>query len=184
MNRKESILPKRLLTSLTASAALAAGLSPAAAQSTSTAQTEATVLQPLSFIVTQNLDFGQIIASNQQGYVTLAPDGTRTSTNGIVLVGSRHAPATFAGYGAFNQTVLISLQTGNIWLTGPGTRMLMDSFVIGSTPTAPITTSPRRFRIVSPSGLFEFPIGARLRVNANQARGVYNGTFRLTLNYE
>jgi Domain of unknown function (DUF4402) len=62
--------------------------------------------------------------------------------------------------------------------------MTVSNFTIGSTPTAPITTAPRTFRITSPTGIFNFPIGARLNVGANQMDGNYQGTFTIVLNYQ
>ena len=145
--------------------------------------TESVVVTPLSFIEVGDLKFGTIIPSNQTGNVVLAPDGTRTSTNGIILVGSSHEPAEFAGQGTQNQIVDISVGSNTIWLYGPGTRMRVRRFRIGSTPTTLLTTNPRFFRIGSPTGVFRFPIGAELRVRANQAPGIYTGTWDITLNY-
>jgi hypothetical protein len=156
---------------------------PVCAQS-STFKGESVVVTPLSFIEVNDLSFGSIIPSNQAGNVVLAPNGTRTSTNGIVLVGSRHEPAEFAGMGARNQIVQLSVGAAPVWLTGPGTRMRVRNFTVGSTPTALLTPAPRRFRINSATGIFRFPVGAELQVGANQAPGVYNGTWTITLNYE
>ena len=46
-----------------------------------------------------------------------------------------------------------------------------------------LSTSPTRFRITSPLGNYNFPVGATLEVGANQAPGDYSGTFTITLNY-
>ena len=67
---------------------------------------------------------------------------------------------------------------------GGGATMAVDTWVIGSTPTAVLTTNPRVFTISSSNGIFNFPIGATLRVAANQASGTYTGTFNLILNYQ
>jgi Domain of unknown function (DUF4402) len=61
--------------------------------------------------------------------------------------------------------------------------MRVHTFVMGSTPTAVLTTTPRRFRINSATGVFAFPVGATLDVAANQAPGKYTGTWSITLNY-
>jgi Domain of unknown function (DUF4402) len=144
---------------------------------------EITVVRPLSFVIDDNLDFGSIIPSTVAGTVTLDPTGVRTPTNGIVLIGAGSKPASFAGMGAFNQRVDISLGANSIFITGPGTRMRVRNFVIGSTPTAPLTTSPLRFRIASTNGIFAFPVGATLEVGARQAPGTYTGNWSITLNY-
>lgn len=170
---------------LTALCVLAGIACPTGAQAaTEQGQAEVGVLTPLSFIQTEELHFGRIFASNAAGTVIVAPDGTRTRTGGVTLIGNDQQAAEFAGMGSFNQRVQISLGSNSIFLTGPGTRMRAHTFVIGSTPTAVLTTTPRVFRIATPSGGFAFPVGATLDVNANQTPGTYRGTWTITLNYQ
>ena len=142
------------------------------------------VVTPLSFIQTEELSFGRIFSSNSAGTVTVAPDGLRTRTGGVTLVGNDQQAAVFAGLGALNQRVQVSLGSNSIFLTGPGVRMRARNFVIGSTPTAVLSTTPRVFRIAGANGGFRFPVGATLDVNANQAPGTYRGTWSITLNYQ
>lgn len=156
---------------------------PAYAQQTAQAQSEAIVLRPLSFFKVNDLNFGDIIPSNVAGTVTLEPDGSRSRTGGVTLAGNGGEPARFAGLGSLNREVNISLGSNTIWLNGPGVRMRARTFEIGSTPTAVLSTSPTRFRITSPLGNYNFPVGATLEVGANQAPGDYSGTFTITLNY-
>ncbi len=141
------------------------------------------VLRPLSFVTVYDMDFGDMISGATPGQVRLFPDGTRTATGGVTLVGNRQQPAVFSGYGTRNQQVLISMSSNSITLTGPGSPMTVTMWQIGSTPTAFLSTAPTRFRITSSSGIFSFPLGARLAVGANQAPGVYTGNFSITLNY-
>lgn len=148
-----------------------------------TGNAEITIVRPLSFVIDDNLDFGSLVPSNVAGVVTMAPTGARTATNGIVLVGAGHKPASFAGQGTYNQRVDVSLGSNSIFITGPGAPMRVRTFVIGSTPTAVLTTTPNRFRIAALNGVFNFPIGATLEVGANQAPGFYTGTWSITLNY-
>jgi Domain of unknown function (DUF4402) len=144
---------------------------------------EITIVRPLSFVIDDNLDFGRLIPGTVAGTVTMDPTGTRTATGGIVLVGGGHKPASFAGQGTFNQRVDISLGANSIFITGPGAPMRVRTFVIGSTPTAVITTTPTRFRIAATNGIFAFPVGATLEVGANQTAGTYTGNWSITLNY-
>lgn len=160
-----------------------AAASPALAQANTQGQAEAIVLRPLSFFKSNDLDFGDIIASGTAGTVTLGPDGSRSRTGGVTLAGGGGEPARFAGLGTYNQNVMISLSSNQIWITGPGQQMRVRNFEIGSTPTAILSTTPTRFRIASANGSFNFPVGATLDVNANQAPGDYSGTFTVTLNY-
>lgn len=162
---------------------LAPAASPALAQGSAQTDAEAIVLRPLSFFKVNDLDFGDIIASGSAGTVRLYPDGSRTKTGGVTLAGNGGEPARFAGLGTPQRQVNISLGSNTIWITGPGTRMRVRDFEIGSTPTAILSTSPTRFRIDSVLGNYNFPVGATLEVGANQAPGDYSGSFTITLNY-
>jgi Domain of unknown function (DUF4402) len=151
---------------------------------TEIATAEITIVRPLSFVIDDNLDFGNVIRGTTAGTVTVAPNGTRTSTGGAILAnGGGHKPASFAGRGTNNQRVDVSLGSNSILIVGPGLPMRVHTFVVGSTPTAVLTTNPQRFRINSATGVFAFPVGATLDVAANQAPGKYTGTWTITLNY-
>lgn len=173
-----------LLATMIAGGALALS-APAVAQPVNqSGRAETVVLRQLSFVRVDDLHFGQIIPGPTAGVVRIQPNGVRTATGGVTLAGSTHQAARFAGFGSFNQQVLISMGANTIQLTGPGAPMTVSQWEIGSTPTAILSVTPTRFRIASPSGIFSFPLGARLNVNANQAPGNYSGTFTITLNYQ
>jgi Domain of unknown function (DUF4402) len=160
-----------------------AGVCPAWADQ-STADAQIAIVRPLEFIRVENLDFGQVIKGSTAGTVTITPAGVRTKTGGVTLIGTGFQPAEFAGMGTNNQRVDVSLGANQIFLTGPGAPMRVHTFVMGSTPTAVLTTTPRRFRINSATGIFVFPVGATLDVGANQTPGTYSGTWTITLNYQ
>jgi hypothetical protein len=172
---------KRLLLACALSGGISAVSTPVMAKQ---ANIETVVVTRLSFVKVDDLDMGYIIPSNRNGDVTLNPDGTRTATNGITLVGAQHQTAKFAGYGRLGQLVSVSIGANQIFLTGPGPRMRLRNFTMGSTPTVQLATNPRLFRIASTTGAFQFPVGAELRVGANQPVGVYTGTWSITLNYQ
>ena len=157
--------------------------SPAHADQTAT-DAQIAIVRPLEFIRVENLDFGQVIRGTTAGTVTITPSGTRTKTGGVILVGTGFQPAEFAGMGSNNQRVDVSLGASSIFVTGPGAPMRVRTFVMGSTPTAVLTTTPQRFRINSATGIFVFPVGATLEVAANQAPGTYTGNWTITLNYQ
>lgn len=172
-----------------AALALCAGTGASAQQTqgpsgTNQGEAKTIVLRPLSFFRVQDLNFGDIIPGPTPGVVRILPDGTRTATGGVQVTGSTHQPARFAGMGSRNQQVLISVSANSIQLTGPGAPMSVSQFEIGSSPTVILTTTPIRFRINTTNGQFNFPVGARLAVGANQAPGLYSGTFAITLNYQ
>ncbi len=174
---------KWLAGSAVATMAMLAAATPVHADQ-ATADAQIAIVRPLEFIRVENLDFGRVIRGSTAGTVTIAPDGTRTRTGGVTLIGTDFQPAEFAGMGTNNQRVDISLGANSIFVTGPGAPMRVRTFVIGSTPTAILTTTPLRFRINSPTGIFIFPVGATLEVGANQVPGTYSGTWTVTLNYQ
>jgi hypothetical protein len=177
----------RWLRALSAGLLLGAFVLPGAARADSaTAGTDAVIVRPLSFIFVENLDFGSIFAGPTAGTVTVSPFNVRTKTGGPTLFGTSFRAAEFAGMGSPNQLVDISLGANTVTLTRVGGTQTMNvnTFIVGSTPTAvQITTSPRRFRIGSSTGIFQFPLGATLNVRASQRAGVYKGTFSVTLTY-
>lgn len=170
---------------LLAAAGAAALGSPAAAQSADNADTMVVLVERLSFFTVQDLHFGDILPSTVAGQVRVTPDGVRTATGGVTLIGNGdQQPARFAGMGTYNRTVRIRLASNSIQLTGPGAPMTVTQFEIGSTPnTVILSTAPTNFLIGSTTGMFNFPVGARLNVNANQAPGSYSGTIAITLEY-
>jgi spore coat protein U-like protein len=174
---------RRAACALLASAAAVTVSAPASAQATATAESRAVIVRPLSFFRVQDLRFGAIVPGATAGTVTIVPDGTRTSTGGVTPVSTGYQPARFAGDGDPNQTVRIRMQPSSITITGPGAPMTVDQFTIGSTPPTVLTTGWQNFTLTGVSGIFNFPVGARLQVNANQAAGTYSGTFTITLEY-
>lgn len=183
MRTSHIIFPLRKQCGLAAFALFLLPAAPALAQNSAQGEAEAIVLRPLSFFKVNDLDFGSIIASGTAGTVRLAPDGSRTRTGGVTLAGNGGEPARFAGLGTPNRQVNISLGSNTIWITGPGVRMRVRDFEIGSTPTAILSTTPTRFSIASALGNYNFPVGGTLEVGANQTPGDYSGTFTITLNY-
>lgn len=147
---------------------------------------EIAVLRTLSFIKIDDLEFGNIIAGPTAGTVTISPSGARTTTGPVTAVGGGFQQAQFGGRGAPNQNLLISMTANNVTLTRSGGTQTMtaNTFRISSSPISPLSTTPRLFTISSPTGVFQFGVGARLNVGANQMPGNYAGNFRLTLIYQ
>jgi hypothetical protein len=145
------------------------------------------IVTPLSFVKDDDLEFGRIIRGTTAGTVVVAPNNVRTSTGGVTLASGAFRPARFAGFGASGQLVQISMSANSITINraGGGGSMTVDTFMIGSSPNwVNITTAPRNFSIGSSTGVFNFAMGATLRVAANQAPGAYSGTFTVILNYQ
>ena len=162
---------------------------------------EVHLVTPASLIKTRDMAFGYIIQQAAAGTVVLdAITDTCTATGGIVRMGACRS-AQFAGMGTRNMQVRINGPT-SILLTGPGQSMVLNAFRMDVLPD--LTAMPgggsgngkplgggkargqnnRRFRITSPTGIFHFGVGGTLNVNANQAPGVYTGTFDVTVQYQ
>ncbi len=175
----------RALTSLLTLMFLGAMPSTAFAQAEG-AEGRVFVVTPLSFVKERDLDFGQIIVGDSAGTVSMDTAGAITTTGGIIQMDGTQQSARFWGYGSFNQRVLINIDANSYTLTRQGgtETMTLDRVAIGSRPPIIITTNPRRFRIANPDGYFAFTMVGRLNVGANQAPGVYEGEFAVTLEYQ
>jgi hypothetical protein len=187
--KRGSFAVRRAFAALLLLCGLAAA-QPAAAQAwdqgtdTDDAQARAIVVTRNSFFKVDDLNFGDIVAGTTASVIRITPAGVRSRPSGnATLVGTGHRVARFAGQGRRNQLVLISITQASIQITGPGAPMTVSQFEIGSTPTAILTVAPVSFTITSTTGVFNFPVGARLNVGANQAGGTYTGQFEINLDY-
>ncbi|MCC6926774.1 DUF4402 domain-containing protein [Novosphingobium sp.] len=165
---------------------------PAQAQNVVQASAEAVVVSPLSLVRVDDLNFGQIVARPTPGTVTMDVNtGACTVTGAIVHAGTCQY-AQFAGMGARRMTVRFQVPN-SITVTGPGgATMLINNITLGTAPDLTfiggngngLGNGNRRYRIDSPTGMFMFRVAGRLNVGANQAPGVYNGTFPVTVQYQ
>lgn len=134
----------------------------------------AVILTPLSVAATSNLSFGNIIAGSG-GTVTIATNGTRTST-GVTL------PAANPGTISAAQFTVTGTGTSTFTIAVPATHtisngtedMTVGSFVSDPTPTGTLAGGTATVRV-----------GATLTVGNAQAPGTYtNATgFTITVNY-
>lgn len=159
---------------------------------------QAVIVERLTLVKVADMDFGKILASPAAGTVTINPvTGACSTTGGATSYGNACRAAMFVGMGRnpFRARVTMSNITQ---LTGPGTAMTMDTFEIGANSTITFTGNQnsngnggglqngngnQRYNINSSTGIFELHLGATLHVNANQAPGVYTGTFSVTVQY-
>lgn len=182
---------QRMWRGLCALLALAcAGLitAPAQAQTASTTgAAQAAIVEPLALLKLQDLRFGRMAVSPTAGTVTVNPNtGACTVTGGVISTGSC-GYAEFGGQGVRRMRVRIQLPT-TITLTGPGgATMVANNLTLGLAPDLtqlPGAPGNPRYEIASNSGIFTFRVGARLNVGANQAPGIYTGTFAVTVQYQ
>lgn len=182
-----SRLPRApFVAALAALGALTPGM--AAAQSNEEVQAQVGVIAPLSITKLADLDFGDIIPSTG-GTVVLSPTVSPTcAVTGAVLQSGICQPASFGGVGAAGQRVRVRRPIGNaITLTGPGADMTISDITINGDPTlTPVRSNVNweRYLIASADGTFVFRVGGTLTINANQAPGLYSGTFDIRIDYQ
>ena len=144
------------------------------------------LIQPLRLVKSQDLEFGRIAPGPALGTVTVNPQTGACTKTGPILHIDGCQPAEFVGMGQRNAYVNIQLQ--NITnLTGPGAPMQLTNMQVYTAPDLAGTIFQVLgwpvYRINTTSGIFDFKVGGTLRVNANQAPGVYNGTFNVRIDY-
>ncbi len=167
----------RLKLTLAALAATAAFASPALAQTTASEPAEArgTVLLPLTLTEDANLDFGTVLASAAAGTVNINSDsGVRTVTLGVtgVAINPGHR-AQFTGYGTPSTQVNLSLTYPAFLVSGAN--------VVGVNSMSFDTGGATR--TINAGGTFQVGVGGNFSIAANQANGLYTGTFTVTAQY-
>ena len=171
---------------------------PVQAQTNSaTGSASAQITNPLEFGNKTPLDFGDFISPAAQGTITVAPDiVTLTTTVGVVLIDSLSAGrGTFIVLGDPNRAydvsgdISVDLTTGAP--TSPGPTLMTaqlayraDSDGIVGNPTTGTLGADGVGGAPPGSGIDVIGVGGTLTVNANQASGVYDGTYNITANYQ
>jgi hypothetical protein len=139
------------------------------------------VLGPVAMLNTAPLDFGGIIPAGGGTVIVDAQAGTRTGT-GVVLAGGTVSNARFIATGTPNQVVTISLNPMPIVITNGANAMSINQIRVSVNGGGPQPVGPNAN--LGPLGVINYAVGGRLNVAANQADGVYTGTFTLTMDYQ
>jgi hypothetical protein len=172
---------KRLGNQITCASAalLLAAPSPLlAATPAAQADAGAIVLRPLSLLKKTDMNFGTLATSAAAGTATInAVTGVVTTTGGVTAlpIGTAPSRATFVGAGSKNAAYQIRIPTNPITLTR-----------VGGTETMTVsnwTLDGPTNRRVPANQAFQFNVGARVAVAANQVGGTYVGTFNVTVHY-
>lgn len=149
------------------------------AQSSTTATANALLIVPISIAHNADLNFGTIGASATAGTVTIAPNGTQSSSTGLKIITGAKSAAAFTVTGEIAAGFSITIPTALPYtLTGDGTSpTTMD--------ITAFTISPASGATIGSGGTTSVTVGATLAVNANQKSGTYtNATpFTVTVNY-
>jgi hypothetical protein len=130
----------------------------------------------LSLTTTRNLQFGSFVASGG-GTITVDTNGARSRSGSVFLVPSSASSARLTVSDTdpanLNKIFDISLPAGATLDNGSGSTMELSNF----------TSDPPGSSQFLGSGQ-AFTVGATMTVGAGQARGVYAGSFSITVNYE
>lgn len=154
--------------------ALALPAAPAIAAN-ETADSRAIVIEPLSLLKVDDLDFGSLVPSALSGTVTIdANTGAQSAIGGVTPYGSASAQrAYFVGAGTEGQAVVIVLGPPPTLSDGAGNSM----------PVMALTLDGPVLRTIPADRIVHIYVGGILLVSANQAEGDYVGTFDMTVNY-
>jgi len=100
---------------------------------------------------------------------------TMTTTGGVTALGGSPHAAKFRGVAQGSAVVNIKVPNKALTLTRVGgtQTIVIDSF----------TLDGQSKRTLAQAGIFDFKVGATLRPAANQAEGLYTGTFDVTIQY-
>jgi len=165
------------LASLAAAALLmAAPAELRAAPAIGTSAAETIVLKPLTLLKVEDMDFGALFPSGSPGTATIDPyTGAVSVAGGVTLGPGPTTAALFTGAGTRRAPVIIRLPKNPITLTR-----------VGGTETMTVsdwTLDGNSTRQINAFEAFEFRVGGRLNVAANQADGTYIGSFDVTVVY-
>lgn len=174
--RGRKMMPRFLLRLLAATLLLC----PAAAQAATVAagtpgKGHVSILLPASFSKLMDMDFGLLTVTTAGTAIVDSSTGAVTTTGGVTFVGGMPHAARFAAVTPTKNIVKISLPKQAVKLTriGGTETMTLDTWAINGATSRNVVAHQE----------FEFQVGGTLHVNANQAEGVYLGTFDVTLNY-
>ena len=152
----------------------------ASAQQTSSASanTSATIIQPIAIVKSADLSFGNVaVHSTNAGTVALSTGGGRTAGGGVTLPATTGTvtAAEFEVTGAPNYTYSISLPSSVTLDDNNAHTMTVNTFV-----SNPATTGT-----LDGSGEQTISVGATLQVAGGQAPGTYESDtdFQVTVNY-
>jgi hypothetical protein len=146
-----------------------------AATATATATANVVTLRPLTFVKTDDLDFGSLIASTASGTVKIdATTDARTTAGGVSVAGGAPSAARFAAAGVVGLISSVTLPTSITLKRTGGT----ETMAVGT-----ITSNGPLLRLFPGNGILDLRVGGTLNVAANQAAGAYAGQFDVTVFY-
>lgn len=173
--------------SVLALAALAGGLAAPNvwAADNANAPGRAQVVIPSTLVNLESLDFGPIVTQDAGGTVTINPStNTSSKVGNVVIVGSTAHRAVFRAQAPLNTLMIMSGDPSVILtrLSGTETMSASLSYVAGPGLTGALVFGlPIGQRATATDQYFY--VGGSLTVQGNQAPGLYEGTFTLSVAY-
>ncbi len=173
--------PQRLALLALPLAAAAGAAQAAAAPGTGSAKAQ--INGGITLVRTADLSFGDMIAAPVAGTVIVSPTNDTRTVTGVIPAGGTVQAARFTGRGTPGRIAYVRWSTAPVTLTriGGGATMVMDQLRTNSVLFVFAGNDPR---IIPANGILDIRFGARLRIAANQADGVYEGSFNVTLDYQ
>ena len=148
---------------------------PKSTATNATAEASATMLTPLKLVKTQDLNFGKIASSNEQGTAVLTTESVISRTGGVaILDGITPTAAQFTVTGEEGQTYSMSAPA-SIELTSGSTNL-----------TLALVYDKEKTGNTLASGTSVISVGGTLTVPANTVAGEYKNEsgLKITVNYE
>ena len=165
-----TLLAAGLLSVATAAPAIAVPVS-AATPATSRAE----IRYPASVRLLNDLNFGNVGVTTAGTAVMDPNTNTISTTGGVVALGGNPYSAMFESVSPVKGVVIVRIPKQPITLVR-----------VGGTETMTVsnwTINGSDKRNVNSKEPFEFRVGGTLNVNANQAEGLYTGTFTVEIQY-
>jgi hypothetical protein len=152
---------------------------------TETGDSKVIILNPLSFLTIEDLDFGSVIVpASGNGTVTIdAISGAASYNNIDYVAGVSNAPqrGRFLGSGSANQVVYVTTTLPTILEKSPGGPFVPVSLKLDRNPNS----LGAYVYVVDPLWLtFEIGIGGTLTVPTGTEPGNYSATFDVTATYQ
>jgi hypothetical protein len=140
-------------------------------------------IRPTNILNTAPLNFGSIIPAATAGTVTInAQTGIRTRTV-VTLAGGAFSRANFVAAGTPLRVVTLTLSPSPaITISNGAATMTINQLRVSANGGTPQPFGPNH--TLNAIGVLTFNIGGRLNVGANQAAGLYTGSFTLTMDYQ
>ena len=135
----------------------------------------AVISRPAAVRNLNQLDFAFLSVTTAGTAVIDPDDDSMTTSGGVMHVGGTPYAALFQGVSPAKAVVIIRIPRQPITLTR-----------VGGTETMTVsdwTMSGNSRRTVAEQEPFDFKVGGTLNVNANQAEGIYVGTFEVDIQY-